>query len=150
MSRDRDEWLTRIKAVERQHAAIRFATERVLEAVRQDPTILQRALEPRDIREASDHLEATYLVRLFAEFESGLRHFWQVARPNRRRTRTEHLLNGIAAARGIPTEFLDNAHTVRKYRNNLVHEREEAVDPVPIALARRHLCLFFSRLPPEW
>lgn len=149
MSRNRDEWLSRIKAVERQHSATRFATDRLLQAIRGDPTILRHTLEPGHIREAADHLEATYVIRLFAEFESGLRHFWQAARPHRRRTRTEHLLDGIAAALGIPHELLANAHAVREYRNHLVHEQED-VAPLPIATARGYLCRFFSRLPPGW
>jgi hypothetical protein len=33
---------------------------------------------------------------------------------------------------------------VRDYRNALLHEREEMPETVSIALARSHLCTFFS------
>jgi hypothetical protein len=145
----RDAWLTQIKAVEREHSTTRLATDRLLEAARRDPTVLRRILEPRDISEASANLEATYLIRLFAVFESGLRQFWQAVRPHRR-PRTEHLLDGVASARGIPSELLVNAHAVRAYRNTLVHEQAEDVHSLTITAARRYLCQFFSRLPPEW
>jgi hypothetical protein len=146
MSRNRDDWLVRIKAVERQHLATRIATDRLLQLVHRDSTILLRPLKPADIGEASDYLEATYSIRLFAEFESGLRHFWGSAK----RTRTEHLLNGVAAERRIPQEWLANAHIVRQYRNKIVHEQEGAIEAIPIATARGHLCRFFSYLPPIW
>jgi hypothetical protein len=150
MSRDRDECVGRFKAVERQFSATPFAAEHLSEAARRDPTVLRRTMEPRDLREASDQLEPTYFIRLFAEFESGLRSFWTVARPNRRWTRTEHLLDGVAAAVGIPEELLRNAHAVRMYRNDLVHEQGEDMVPLPIAMARGHFCRFFGRLPRTW
>jgi hypothetical protein len=149
MFRKRDDWLTQIKAVEREYGTTWFATDRLREEARRDPTVLRRKLAPRDLSEASGNLEATYLIRLFAVFESGLRHFWQAQKPNRR-PRTQHLLDGVASVRGIPNDLLVNAHTVRKYRNNLVHEQDEDAAAVAIATARSHLCHFFSRLPPEW
>jgi hypothetical protein len=149
MSRDRDDWLTRIKAVERDYSATRFATDRLVDSARRDPTVLRRLLELRDLLQASDRLEPTYFIRLFAVFESGLRHFWQAHRPGRR-PRTEHLLDGVTSARGIPNDLRVNAQVVRRYRNHLVHEEGEEVEPIPPATARGHLCTFFSRLPPTW
>jgi hypothetical protein len=143
----RDDWLVRIKEVERRHAAVRLATSRLLEAGRRDPTILQGSVEYRDVIEAEKDLEGTYLVRLFAEFETGLRLFWDTVRDTNPRTRD--LLEGIAAMRYIPDEQRNDAHAVREYRNSLVHEREE-VEPIPIAEARRYLCRYFSFLPYEW
>jgi hypothetical protein len=149
MSRNRDDWLTQIKAVERDYLAARFAIDRLLEAAHTDQTILRRVLDIRDLTQAWSRLEATYFIRLFAVFESGLRDFWQMQRRGRM-PRTEHLLDGMASARGIPNDLLVNAHAVRRYRNSLVHEQGEEIEPIPLAAARGHLCRFFSRLPPTW
>jgi hypothetical protein len=149
MSRNRDDWLTRIKAVERDYSAARFAIDRLLESARSDQTILRRVLHLRDLTQAWSRLEATYFIRLFAVFESGLRHFWQVQRPGRM-PRTEHLLDRVAAARGIPNDYLVSAHAVRRYRNSLVHEQAEEMEPILLATARGRLCTFFSRLPRTW
>ena len=93
-------------------------------------------------------LEGTYLIRLFAEFETGLRLYWTAKRKNPPPSRTRDLLDGIAAMREIRLEVLTNARNVREYRNILVHECEEATVSISIAEARRHLCRYFSFLPP--
>jgi hypothetical protein len=113
-----------------------------------DPTILRGRVEPRDLVRASEALEGTYLTRMFAEFETGLRLYWDTLRDTN--PRTVDLLNSLAGQRGIPDDQRDNTHLVREYRNSLVHEREEDVDPIPIATARGHLCRFFSFLPYQW
>ena len=97
---------------------------------------------------AAKRLEGTYIIRLFAEFETGLRLFWMTIKPTEPSTRA--LLDGIAARRGIPTDPLASAHTVRVYRNTLVHERDEEVAPISIGGARSHLCRFFAFLPESW
>jgi hypothetical protein len=148
MSRNRD-WLLRIKAVERGYLAVRFALDRLMEAARSDQTVLRHALGIRELSEAGSRLEATYFIRLFAVFESGLREFWQVQKPGRT-PRTEHLLNQVASARAIPNKLLVSAHAVRLYRNSLVHEQGEEIERIPLGTARGHLCTFFSRLPPAW
>src|SRR5437667_3892729 len=140
------EWQTRIKAVERQYAAVQLGTSRLLESARRDATILKGNVEYRDIVDAAKALEGTYIIRLFAQFETGLRLYWDSVRDTHPRARD--LLDGIAALRVIPDDQRDNAHLVREYRNSLVHEREEEVEPIPIAVARGYLCRFFSFLPP--
>ena len=142
------EWQSRIKAVEREYVAMRQAADRLLEAASADPTILLENLRHREIVRASLHLEGTYVVRLFAEFESGARQYWRANWATD--PKAVDLLDGLAARCGIPDTQRDNAHRVRDYRNSLVHEREEKTDRLPIALARGYLCRFFSFLPPQW
>ena len=142
------EWQTRIKAVERDHASMRLATDRLLESAYRDPRVLQGDLRYRDVVHASAELEGTYIIRLFAEFETGLRLFWDAKRDSNPRTRD--LLDGIAAMCGIPDDQRDHAHLVREHRNRLVHEREEEVEALPIAVSRGYLCHYFSFLPPKW
>ena len=138
----------RIKSIERDHASTRLALDRLLDEARRDPTILAGDLKLQDIVKASGRLEGTYLIRLFAEFETGLRLYWATIRETE--PPTQHLLDGIAARRDIPPDRLADAHAVREYRNSLVHERDEGVAPISIAEARGSLCRFFAFLPPTW
>lgn len=144
----RHEWLARIKAVEREYIAVRQALDRFREAVRNDPTILRGDLRPREIVPASENAEGTYVIRIFAQFETGLRQYWLTFRDTH--PKTEDLLDGVAARDRIPHDNLENAHAVREYRNTLVHEREDAEDLIAIADVRAHLCRYFAFLPPEW
>lgn len=150
MSHERDVWIRRIKAVEREYLAARFSVDRALEQVRADPTILTSGLAVREIERTAKLLEATYLMRLFAEFESGVRLYARLARKRQPPSKTEDLLNSVASRRGIPNERLRNAHKVREYRNDLVHERYEESEPMTIKDARSHLCHYFSFLPRDW
>lgn len=150
MPGDQFRWQMRIKAVEREHAAMRLAIDRLWEVVRVDPTELRGDATLTDIRNASGRLDGTYLIRLFAEFETGLRSYWSAKRKTFPPSRTRDLPDGIAAMRHIRLEILTNAQEVRDYRNALVHEREQVRVPISIAAARRHLCQYFSFLPPGW
>jgi hypothetical protein len=148
MPHSRFAWHERIKAAEREYWVIRLAVERLLRAVRHDPTILGDGMRHGRIQDAWQHLEGTYLVRLFSEFESGLRSYWATIKKTR--PQSEAQLNGVAARRDMPHAELTDAHAVRRYRNHLVHEREERAAVVPIATARRYLARYFSRLPETW
>jgi len=142
------EWQSRIKAVAREYEAMRQAADRFRQASLADPTILEGNLRQGEIVVASKNLEGTYIIRLFAEFETGARQYWSANWDTD--PKTVDLLNGLAARREIPDTQRDNAHLVREYRNALVHEREEKPEVVPIAVARSYLCHFFSFLPPRW
>jgi len=147
----RIEWLDRIKVVEREHVAIRLGTERLLADARSDPTILVgNSLRLRDVEYASARSEGTYVIRLFAEFETALRLFWAAARGGDAPARTRDLIDGVAATRRVRDFDRDSVHAVREYRNALVHEREEPVDAVSLSDARHHLCRFLSHLPLDW
>jgi hypothetical protein len=141
-------WLERIKQVEREYSAISVTTIRLLEAAKQDANLIRRGLRLRDLEHAVLNLSGTFVIRLFAEFETGLRTYWLAARATSPATRD--LLEGVAARRGIPIDDLADVHAVREYRNVLVHEREEDIEPIPLSLARSRLCKFLARLPDEW
>lgn len=141
-------WLERIKDVEREHSIIRVAASRLLDAAQHDSSIFQGELRLRDLKQAVANLSGTFVIRLFAEFESGLRTYWLAVRTTYPPTRD--LLVGVAARRGIPPDDLEEAQAVREYRNALVHEREDETEPIPIAVVRSRLCKFFARLPDEW
>ena len=142
------EWQSRIKAVEREYIAMRQAADRFQRAAHADPTILKLNLLYGEIVVASRNLEGTYIVRLFAEFETGARQYWDANWATE--PRTADLLNGLAARRGMSDEQRESAHRVREYRNSLVHEREDGAEVVSMAEARHVLCRFFSFLPGQW
>jgi hypothetical protein len=134
------EWQSRIKAVEREYLAMRQAADHFLQATRDDPTIRRGNLRHGEMLAASKNLEGTYVIRLFAEFETGARQYWSTQRDTH--PQTAGLLDVLAARCGIPDTVRENTHLVREYRNSLVHEREDTPQEVPIAVARHHLCHF--------
>ena len=144
----RHQWQSRIKAVEREHVAMRQAADRFLGHAQHDPTILLQDLRHGEIVNASRNLEGTYIMRLFAEFETGARQYWDVVW--RTEIKTHDLFEALAARRGIPDTDLENAHLVREYRNSLVHERDDQPERLEMAAARKFLCTFFSYLPVQW
>src|SRR2546421_11554335 len=111
------EWQSRIKAVEREYLAMRQAADRFQQAAMDDPTILLEDLRHREIVMASRNLEGTYIIRLFAEFETGARQYWNANWETD--PKTADLLDGLAARCGIADTQRDNGHLVRNYRNSL-------------------------------
>ena len=140
--------------VQNQYEASRFALTSLLRVVSKDPTVLPRQphqIRPSHVRDAAANLEDTYLLRLFAEFESTLRNYWASIRPSPRvrRTRIEILINRVAAWQDIPDLIIDHVHAVREYRNHLVH-RGGGVPAVTLAESKSVLARFISFLPLQW
>lgn len=144
----RREWLERIKAVEREFLAARKAVDDFITAIREDPDRLPSNTNVRDANTMSNNLEGTYLIRLFAAFESGLRNRWESSRTTKPPVRD--LIDSIAGSRGAPDELREQVHEVREYRNSLVHESDGETEPVALGVARGRLCTFFARLPENW
>jgi hypothetical protein len=139
---------SRIKAVEREHEAMQQAADRFSRGALEDPSILRGNLRQGEIVLALNNLEGTYVIRLFAEFETGAREYWNAKWDTV--PKATDLLNALAARCGIPDTQRDNAQRVREYRNSLVHERGDEPEVVRMDEARRYLCYFFSYLPPQW
>jgi hypothetical protein len=142
-------WMGRIKAVEREYLAIRFGTDRLLVAVNDDPLILKGQVERPDIATASMHLQGTYIIRLFSEFDTALLHFvrsFHIRKPRG----AQALINRVRDRGHIPQPATDAVHRVREYRNVLVHDRSTQVAPVTIREAMRFLRTFLSRLQRIW
>lgn len=142
-------WMGRIKAVEREYKAIRFSTDRLLAALDTDSAILAGEVERHDVATAAANLEATYIIRVFSEFESGLQHFvraFRIARPRG----AEALVNRVAVRGRIPHDQTDAVHLVRELRNLLVHEHARRVARLSIRQATSSLCTFLSRVQRIW
>lgn len=147
--RVRDEWQERIRAIEREYLAARKAVDDFIRALELGTGELPPNTKLRDVHAMSDTLEGTYLIRLFAAFESGLRGFWRTVKKDTTPVATD-LINGVAARRSIPDDMRDDVHEVRRYRNSLIHDIDSESDPVTMVDARGRLCTFFARLPDEW
>ncbi len=79
--REKGRFLQWIASVESEYHAARLAVTKLREEARSDSKNLTSAgLLLADVKKCLSNLEATYIVRLFAEFESALRIYWKVAR----------------------------------------------------------------------
>ena len=101
-----------------------------------------------DLRRAVDNLEATYIIRLFAEYETILQDHLSAHHSGIRIPRTaEALINRVALRERLPDPIREAAQSVREYRNALVHRR---IAPVPSRSLREVLAAlnrFLARLP---
>lgn len=141
----------RLRRIERQWRVARISARLFDEGLQKNPALLAADdLEAADVTTYRDELSATYVIRLFAEFESGLRDWWQSGLGRTSRPATRQLIDSVAARRSIPDPWRDSVHAVREYRNSLVHEENEAAASVEIDIARGYLCRYFSWLPLDW
>jgi hypothetical protein len=142
-------WGTRIKSVEREYVVARLAVDRLDQHTRENPEVLKADLRYRDIGMVVDHLEATYLLRLFAEFEVALRNYLRAS--NLRVPRNaEPLIDKGRDKAHIANDDALKVHAVRRYRNNLIHDDADPVLPVSIRVATRDLGTFVAWLQRYW
>lgn len=144
----------RLKATCREYEVVLDATVRVRDAVRANEISAPPKTSLRDYESAIVQLESTYLVRLWAEFESMLRSYRRHRVGNANDSiRAFDLVNwaqGIEEGRKVDAGMRDLVHEVREYRNSLVHERDDLADSVDIEEARQRLSLYLSKLPDQW
>ncbi len=149
----RFDWHERVKAVENEYRSVRIAVDRLKATVDHDPSVLKNEPTPANLNVAGKNLEGTYIVRLFAEFESALRSYDR-ARHNDPTLKTEAsiLIDMIGGRRGqgISANVREGAHAVRRVRNHWAHERDATTTPMPIDQARARLQSFLSWLPEQW
>jgi len=143
--------IQRIADVVQEYLAARTAADWLDARTAENPSYGRtRGWNPKGGRDFSTNLEATYLVRMYAEFEAGLRDYWANYLGRDTQPPMMQLLR-----QGIPTQrfsqdCINNADAVRMYRNSLVHDSEEAPPKVILLDAKRYLCEYFSRLDPRW
>jgi hypothetical protein len=142
-------WMTRVKAVEREYAMTRLAVSRLLQHAMENPNLLIGDQRYRDIAAASDRLEGTYVVRVFAEFETALKQFLR-AKGIKVPKDAKPLVNKVRDRVGISIDHADDVHKVRDYRNALVHERLRPALEVSMRDATKYLSTFLSWLQRTW
>jgi hypothetical protein len=97
----RFDWHERVRAVKNEYKSVRIAVDRLKSAVANDPTVLGTDPKPANLGAADRNLEGTYLVRLFAEFESALRSYDRSRHADlNRKTEASILIDSIGGRRG--------------------------------------------------
>jgi hypothetical protein len=143
--------IDRMRAVEREYRVAIVSRDHMAEALTKDPSILtKQELNRADFDALKGNLASTYLIRLFAEFETGLRDYWKSRSKKKIIPRVSDMIKSISSNRTIEHQEMENADNVRKYRNKLVHEEDSEARVVDVGEARKFLCVFFSRLPEDW
>lgn len=155
MPHDRFERIDRLKAVEREFQVVWDAIERLRVAVADGRVVLPIGTSIRDLDAARRQLEATFLIRLWAEFETAVRSYYgTLTNDPDPRIRAIDLINTVAASRlgrAVADTVRVEVHEVREYRNSLVHDRDDPAPPVALSDARRRLNMYLGgKLPEKW
>lgn len=130
----------------------RFALTEVLRATRENLNFLQSAhksgVSESELRRCANNLETTFILRLFSEFEAILRDFWTATvRPTR--PGMKPLMDSIAARRNIIAAHLTAAHSIRDFRNDIIHENLRDLR-FTFPDCARELGKYLSWLPDAW
>jgi hypothetical protein len=108
--------------------------------------------EPKAGIDYVNNLEGTYIIRIYAEFEAGLRDYWLTFRKKDTRPKMFQLINEAIPTQHFPQDTIDKADEVREYRNSLVHDIEdepgEDVVTFTVQEAKKHLCAYVACLDP--
>lgn len=97
------EWFDRLKFVEREFRAVSSAVGDLRNAVRDGKLSAPNRTTLRDLDAAFDRLEPTYLIRLWAEFETAARSYYaSLTHDQESRIRAVDLINTVAAVRPSP------------------------------------------------
>jgi hypothetical protein len=156
---ERQAFIDRVKVAERESLVVVDAIARYREAAVAGTTQMPRGTSPRDVVAAAEQVESTYLIRMWAEFESALRSYRRSVTGHRQdRMQTRNLIDWTAGvkrspqSRSISADVRDGVHEVREYRNSLVHERDDQASPPAVAIgeARKRLNTLLHSLPFEW
>jgi hypothetical protein len=154
MPNRRFDWHEHVKEVEGEFRAARMALDLLLTQAAFAPHLPVRDKKARRyLRAASENLEGTYLVRLFAAFEAALRSFDRAKHNDPSRDESASILIDTIGGRrgqGISSTIREGAHAVRRVRNYWAHESADLSDPMTLAQARAALERFLSWLPEEW
>lgn len=150
MSR-RQLYVDRIEGAFQEYVAAEVAVELLEERLRVDPSYLRRrGVGNRIARELRNNLENTYWIRLFAAFEGGVRDAWQYKWNKATEPPIMDLINSVGGRRSIPGDLVVRVHTIREYRNSLIHAGATQAIPVKIGDCHQWLCEYFNWLPKDW
>lgn len=140
----------RIKRVKGRLEAALQTVQALRDLGAQQPQYLYRYhLDLAVIRALDTELRDVYFVRMFACFESSLRHYWQ-AEVRDTSPPTEVLLSSIAVRCGVPQSILDAVQEIRDFRNHLIHEEHQITRRFTMDDAMRQLNTYLARLPLKW
>ena len=145
------ERIKRIKDVEKEYQVAIIARGVLGAELDKNPSTLRKeGLTRADFDGFTNNLQATYLIRIFAEFESGLREYWKALSKKKTRPQVSDLIKSISSKRKVDIKEIENVENVQNYRNKLVHDEQKEAQAVNIKDARKSLCAFVRRLPEDW
>ncbi len=151
----RQQRLNRIVAVEQEYQAALTAAEWLKEQLSANPDFGENhGWKTKGGLDFCQNLETAYIVRLFSEFEAGLRDYWETYLGKTTEPTVYQLVYQAIPTQRFPQDKIDNADKVRKYRNFLVHDPEEDapadVSVFTVKEAKRHLAAYFALLDAQW
>lgn len=147
--------IERISAVLQEFRAAKTASDWLATQMKADSRYgFDHGWEPRAGTAFVENLEATYIIRIYAEFEATLRDYWLTYWKQATRPKMYQLVNKAIPDQRFSEDVVDNADDVRLYRNFLVHDIEdepgEALATFSVPQAKSHLCAYIARLDPTW
>jgi hypothetical protein len=99
----------------------------------------------------AERLEGTYFLRVFAEFEQGLRNYLRAFKIKVPKNAEPLInINKVRDKLHIANDDADNVHAVRLYRNTLIHDDAHPAPPVSMREATKSLGTFMGWLQREW
>lgn len=101
------------------------------------------------LRASARHLEMTYVLRLFSEFEGVPVDYWRDGMRRGTRPAVSVLIDRIAANRLVSPEHRAGADAVRECRNDIIHQQEQGA-ALPFDECKAHLGRFLSWMPEQW
>jgi hypothetical protein len=151
----RQQRLQRIANVAQEFLAAMTAANWLRERQEADPSFgRHHGWEAKAGIDFCDNMEATYIVRMYAEFEAGLRDNWMTHFKRDTYPKMVQLVRHAIPNQMFSQDTIDDADDVRKFRNYLVHDIEdevpEGVKRFTVAEAKRCLCAYFGRLDARW
>src|SRR5439155_7570710 len=118
----RQQRIARITAVLQEYLTAKTASDLLTAQSDANPSYgRDHGWEPRAGEAFTDNLEATYIIRIYAEFEAALRDYWLTYRKQTTRPKMYQLVNEAIPDRGFSQDIIDNADDVREFRNYLVY-----------------------------
>lgn len=151
----RQQRIDRINAVLQEYLAAKTASDLLTVQTKANPSYgRDQGWEPRAGEAFAENLEATYIIRIYAEFEATLRDSWRTHRGQDTHPKMYQLVNEAIPDQTFSQDVIDSANDVREFRNHLVHARDdEPVDRIMIFTvpqAKSHLCAYLGRLNATW
>ena len=155
MPNSRYERIDRLRSIQRQFYVVTDALGRLRLAVFDGRVALPQGTSPRDLIAAEIGLEATFLVQLWAEFETSLRSYYGFLNndpdPQIRAVDLVNDLGAVRRGRFVREQVRLKVHEVREFRNSLVHDRDEPARPVALDEASHRLMTFMNaKMPDHW
>jgi hypothetical protein len=147
--------IQRIADVASEHKAALAAETLLAEKLKADPNFGERlGWEQRHADRFKDNLLATYLIRMYAEYEATVRDYWRTHLGQQSYPTMHDLVNHAIPNQRFPRDWIDDANGVRVYRNFLVHEVDdeppEDMLTFTIEEAKKHLCAYVSCFDRNW